>query len=168
MAEPDPHTHGRSPLRLPSQGATAVLQTTTAAAQLTVGVNWQISNVWHPEVSDSCAYDCACNAKSAVSISKGGSDWTPWSTYNSGAYKQYLSYGQQCCDNTFAAIRNSTNSSIKPSNTSEAVKNALRAAEQLRVAQDAARAAEKPLPDASKRLNASCLGPRQGVREPPV
>ena len=69
---------------------------------------WQINDVWHPEVSDDCAYDCACNAKSAVAISNGGSDWSPWSTYKSGAYKQYLSYGQQCCDNTAEAIRNSS------------------------------------------------------------
>lgn len=26
------------------------------------------------------------NARSAVAISRGGTDWTPWTTYNSGAY----------------------------------------------------------------------------------
>jgi cell wall-associated NlpC family hydrolase len=31
------------------------------------------------------------NARSAYSISSGGRDWSPWSTYKSGAYKQFLS-----------------------------------------------------------------------------
>ena len=30
------------------------------------------------------------NAKAAFAISKGGTDWTPWSTFTSGAYKTYL------------------------------------------------------------------------------
>ena len=30
------------------------------------------------------------NAKVAYQMSKGGSDWSPWSTYKNGAYKQYL------------------------------------------------------------------------------
>ena len=47
---------------------------------------WQINDYWHPEVSDSCAFDCQCNANGAYSISHGGSDWTPWATYNSGKY----------------------------------------------------------------------------------
>ena len=41
---------------------------------------WQINDYWHPEVSNACAYACACNAKSALSISSSGSDFSPWST----------------------------------------------------------------------------------------
>ena len=32
---------------------------------------WQINNYWHRDVSDSCAFDAACNAKAAVRISSG-------------------------------------------------------------------------------------------------
>lgn len=35
-------------------------------------------------------YDPDTNADAAFKISSGGTVWTPWSTYNSGAYKQYL------------------------------------------------------------------------------
>lgn len=35
-------------------------------------------------------YDPATNIKIAYSLSKGGTDWTPWSTYNNGKYKQFL------------------------------------------------------------------------------
>lgn len=51
---------------------------------------WQINNVFHPEVSDSCAYDATCNARAAYTISKKGSTFTPWSTYNNGAYNQFI------------------------------------------------------------------------------
>lgn len=51
---------------------------------------WQINSHYHSEVSDACAFDPSCCAKAAYTISNGGTDWTPWSTYNSGAYKQYL------------------------------------------------------------------------------
>ncbi|MEQ0565393.1 FG-GAP-like repeat-containing protein [Amycolatopsis sp. NEAU-NG30] len=51
---------------------------------------WQINDKYHPEVSDACAYDAQCNANAAYRISGGGTDWTPWSTYNSGSYKQFV------------------------------------------------------------------------------
>ncbi|MDT7782534.1 MAG: hypothetical protein QOF58_953 [Pseudonocardiales bacterium] len=51
---------------------------------------WQINDYWHPEVSDSCAYNAACNAREAYKISDQGSDWSPWSTYKSGRYKQFV------------------------------------------------------------------------------
>jgi hypothetical protein len=32
----------------------------------------------------------AVNIKIAYSLSKGGTDWTPWSTYNNGKYREWL------------------------------------------------------------------------------
>ncbi|WP_198348118.1 transglycosylase SLT domain-containing protein [Plantactinospora sp. KBS50] len=55
---------------------------------------WQINNCYHPTVTDTCAYDAQCNANAAYSISSGGSNWQPWSTYNNGAYASYLSAAQ--------------------------------------------------------------------------
>ncbi|MGI8695931.1 MAG: hypothetical protein ACR2JQ_04690 [Mycobacteriales bacterium] len=51
---------------------------------------WQLNSCYHPEVTDACAYDAACNAQATLQISAQGADWTPWSTYNSGAYRQFL------------------------------------------------------------------------------
>lgn len=34
--------------------------------------------------------DPAVNVKIAYALSKGGSNWTPWSTYNNGKYLQFL------------------------------------------------------------------------------
>jgi hypothetical protein len=51
---------------------------------------WQVNNCAHPNVPDSCAYDAQCNANAAFSISASGTDWNPWSTYQSGAYLNYL------------------------------------------------------------------------------
>lgn len=34
--------------------------------------------------------DPAVNVKIAYSLSKGGQDWTPWSVYNNGRYRQFL------------------------------------------------------------------------------
>lgn len=50
----------------------------------------QINNKAHPDVSDSCAFNIFCSAKAAYNISNHGTDFSPWTTYTSGAYKQYL------------------------------------------------------------------------------
>jgi len=59
---------------------------------------WQINNFAHPDVSDACAFDPSCNAEAMASISSGGTNWTPWMTYDSGAYRQYLLSAQQLVD----------------------------------------------------------------------
>jgi len=51
---------------------------------------WQINDHWHPEVSDACAFDPACNARAAYVISNGWTDFSPWSTYVSGAYQRFM------------------------------------------------------------------------------
>lgn len=35
-------------------------------------------------------YTPIVNIKIAYSLSKGGTDWTPWSTFNNGKYRQFL------------------------------------------------------------------------------
>jgi hypothetical protein len=55
---------------------------------------WQINSYWHSEVSDAQAFDPNGCAQAAYSISSGGGDWSPWSTYTSGAYQQYLGEAQ--------------------------------------------------------------------------
>ncbi|SDY98151.1 hypothetical protein SAMN05421504_108111 [Amycolatopsis xylanica] len=51
---------------------------------------WQINSYWHSEVSDTQAFNPASAATATYTISSGGSNWTPWVTYNNGAYQQYL------------------------------------------------------------------------------
>lgn len=51
---------------------------------------WQINSYWHKEVSDSCAFSPPCAAGQAYNISSKGTNWTPWSTYGNGAYKQFM------------------------------------------------------------------------------
>ncbi len=62
---------------------------------------YQINNRYHPEVSDSCAYDPVCSSQAAFRISNSGRSFTPWSTYTSGAYRQYLIGGS----GTVGAVR---------------------------------------------------------------
>jgi hypothetical protein len=52
---------------------------------------WQIDDCAHPNVSDACAFQIQCDADAAWTISSEGTSWTPWSTFNSGIWKQYLS-----------------------------------------------------------------------------
>lgn len=47
---------------------------------------WQINSV-HGSQS---TYDVMGNARAAVSISNNGTNWSPWTTYTSGAYRQFL------------------------------------------------------------------------------
>lgn len=40
--------------------------------------------------SNQALFDPATNARVAYAMSKGGTDWSPWSAYKSGAYKKFL------------------------------------------------------------------------------
>lgn len=51
---------------------------------------WMINDYWHPEVSDDCAFDPVCSTKEAFRISKGGTDYSEWSSWNNGGYEHYL------------------------------------------------------------------------------
>lgn len=51
---------------------------------------WQINSCYHPDVPDSCAYNANCNARAAHRISKGGTQWKWWSSYQNGSYRKYL------------------------------------------------------------------------------
>jgi hypothetical protein len=41
-------------------------------------------------VSNGQAFKPRRAARAAYRISAGGSDWTPWTTYNNGAYRAYM------------------------------------------------------------------------------
>lgn len=56
---------------------------------------WQINSAAHSEVSDNCAFDPTCCAQAAFRISSHGEDWSPWTTYVTGAYKQYMATALQ-------------------------------------------------------------------------
>lgn len=47
---------------------------------------WQINSVHGTQSS----YDVMGNARAAVAISNNGTNWSPWTTYTSGAYRQFL------------------------------------------------------------------------------
>jgi Lysozyme like domain/Ricin-type beta-trefoil lectin domain-like len=52
---------------------------------------WQIDDCYWPQVSDSCAFNAQCNGNAAWGLISGqGTDWTPWTTYNSGAWENYV------------------------------------------------------------------------------
>jgi Lysozyme like domain len=51
---------------------------------------WQINSYWHGEVPDRQAFRPLGAARAAYRISAGGSDWTPWTTYDNGASQAYM------------------------------------------------------------------------------
>ncbi len=51
---------------------------------------WQINSVHIPPYTVDCLLDAQCNAGAAWDISGQGSTWQPWTTYNNGAYRQFL------------------------------------------------------------------------------
>lgn len=54
---------------------------------------WQINLLAHTSYTATQMLTPRLNAVAAVAISKGGSDFGAWSTYKSGAYKNYLQSG---------------------------------------------------------------------------
>jgi Lysozyme like domain len=51
---------------------------------------WQIHLPAHQDVSQSCAMDLTCSTQAAYAISKGGTDFGPWSAFTSGSYARFL------------------------------------------------------------------------------
>lgn len=51
---------------------------------------WQIHIPAHPEYTAAQLYDPATSAAAAYKISSSGTNFGPWSTYTSGAYRQYM------------------------------------------------------------------------------
>lgn len=54
---------------------------------------WQVNRMAHPQYLAAQLWQALGNAQAAVEISGGGADFRPWTTYKSGAYKQYLVAG---------------------------------------------------------------------------
>lgn len=50
----------------------------------------QINDHWHPEVSDTCAFDPVCSFRSGWTISASGTDFSPWTTYTTGIYTAHI------------------------------------------------------------------------------
>jgi len=50
---------------------------------------WQINTLAHPTYSEASLLDPTYNALAAYTISNGGTNWRPWSTYTSGLYKKW-------------------------------------------------------------------------------
>jgi lysozyme-like protein len=66
---------------------------------------WQINSCYHHEVKDHCAFKPTCNARAAKHISDRGRDWTPWSAYDSGAYRQFLDVAQHAVHRAWRSHR---------------------------------------------------------------
>jgi len=55
---------------------------------------WQIDNQAWASISDTCAFTARCNADGAYTISQRGTSFSPWATYTSGTYSNYLTAAQ--------------------------------------------------------------------------
>merc|ERR1712107_160775 len=64
---------------------------------------WQINNYSLKEVSDSCAFNCRCNAQKAYSISNTGKNWSWSPQFKSEAYLSYLATAVTACEIPFAS-----------------------------------------------------------------
>merc|ERR1712070_1036762 len=68
---------------------------------------WQINDYWHPECSNSCAYDCSCNAGCAVSFWK-SSGWSAWATWKAGAHQKYMNDAAVACGYSLEELEEET------------------------------------------------------------
>lgn len=58
--------------------------------------DWQVNTVAHPQYDATrLITDDLYNAQAAFAISGGGKNWTPWTTYTSGKYLQFMPQAQQ-------------------------------------------------------------------------
>lgn len=73
-----------------SGGETDVV--TKSNIEYSVGL-WQINLYAHPEVTETDMKNPQLNANYTYKLSKHGTDWSPWSAYTNGRYKQFLGVG---------------------------------------------------------------------------
>lgn len=64
-----------------------------SSPEFSVGL-WQINLLAHTQYTEGEMLVAPQNARAAVQISSAGEDFTAWSTYNDGSYKQYLTGSQ--------------------------------------------------------------------------
>lgn len=50
---------------------------------------WQVNLPSHPQYTAAQLYDPTFNAQAALTISNNGTNWQPWTTYRTGAYKRW-------------------------------------------------------------------------------
>lgn len=88
--------NGGSPVAAPIAAAIAMAESGGGANSTNNNSNgtqdrglWQINTVHGAQST----FDPNANAAAAVAISSNGSNWSPWATFTSGAYKQYLQSG---------------------------------------------------------------------------
>jgi hypothetical protein len=62
---------------------------------------WQINDHWHPDVSDSCAYNKTCNAQNAYIISSSGTNFSLWTTFQQKMYVKFLDIAEKGCKKIF-------------------------------------------------------------------
>jgi Lysozyme like domain len=62
---------------------------------------WQIDSCDWANVSNACAYQAQCNGDAAWNISGAGADWGPWTTYNTGAWENYISDARSVLSNGY-------------------------------------------------------------------
>ena len=55
---------------------------------------WQIDNQAWTSITDTCAFTAKCNADGAYAISQRGASFSPWATYTSRVYANYLTAAQ--------------------------------------------------------------------------
>ncbi len=55
---------------------------------------WQIDNQAWLTINDTCAFTARCNADGAYAISQRGASFSPWATYTSRVYANYLAAAQ--------------------------------------------------------------------------
>lgn len=51
---------------------------------------WQIHQAAHPQYSVASLFDPAYNARAAFEISRQGTDWSPWATFNAGLHMRWM------------------------------------------------------------------------------
>lgn len=51
---------------------------------------WQIHTPAHPQFIAAELFDVDNNARAAFEISKGGTDWSPWTTFRNGDHLRFL------------------------------------------------------------------------------
>jgi len=56
---------------------------------------FQINLASHPDVTQACALDPVCAASKAFAISKQGTDFGPWTTFQQGVYQQFMAQASQ-------------------------------------------------------------------------
>jgi hypothetical protein len=98
--------YGLGIINAESRGDATARNTNTDKQKSVDRGGWQFNSYWHREVSDKCADDPLCSSRRALIVSRGGTDFSQWSTKGAAPITHLAITNGKATDTPLGAVAN--------------------------------------------------------------